>query len=89
MPIMNNASTKRTIRFPNIHIIHDYIDANLTAFIDHKCKIDDSVNNITKQLSKQYHLPLHTLTTVHSSCIWKNETACFFVIVQSYQLFLV
>ena len=80
MPIMNNASTKRTIRFPNIHIIHDYIDASLTVFMDYKCKIDDSGNNITKQLSKQYPLPLHTLTTVHSSCIWKNETACFLLL---------
>ena len=67
MSIINDANSKLTIRFPNIHIIHDYIDANLTVFIDYKCKINGSGNNVTKQLTKQYLIPLHILTTVHSS----------------------
>ena len=67
MSIINDANSKLTIRFPNIHIIHNYIDANIAVFIDYKCKIGGSGNNCTQQLSKQYPLPLHISTTVHSS----------------------
>ena len=64
MSIINDAKCKLPIRFANIPIIQD---DNLAVFIDYKCKIDGSGNNVTKQLSKQYPLPLHILTTVHSS----------------------
>ena len=64
MSIIKDANSKLPIRFANIPIIQD---DNLAVFIDYKCKIDGSGNNVTKQLSKQYLLPLHILTTVHSS----------------------
>ena len=84
MSIINDVNSKLPIRFPNIPIIQD---DNLTVFIDYKCKIDSSGNNVTKQLSKQYHLPLHILTAVHSSCIWKNETTCFLLLYNSSNYF--